>query len=70
MNLKIESREIIEMESRYRAHFINSLSGFKSANLVATVDKKGLENLSIVSSCFHLGADPALGTNAATLLVF
>ncbi len=60
MNLKIESREIIEMESRYRVHFINSLSGFKSANLVATVDKKGRENLSIVSSCFHLGADPAL----------
>ena len=60
MNLKIESKEITEMESRYRAHFINSLSGFKSANLIGTVDKKGCENLSIVSSCFHLGADPAL----------
>ena len=40
MNLKIESKEITEMESRYRAHFINSLSGFKSANLIGTVDKK------------------------------
>ena len=60
MDLKIKCDEILEMESRYRIHFINSLSGFKSANLVGTVDKKGRENLSIISSCFHLGADPAL----------
>ena len=60
MTLKIESDKILEMEERYRARFINSLSGFKSANLVGTVDKKGRENLSIISSCFHLGADPAL----------
>ncbi len=60
MDLKIKIAEITEMESRFRAQFINSLSGFKSANLVGTVDGKGRENLSIISSCFHLGADPAL----------
>lgn len=43
-----------------RAKFINSLSGPKSANLLGTVDKAGQTNLSIVSSCVHLGADPAL----------
>ena len=48
------------MESRYRARLVNSLSGVKSANLIGTIDSKGNENLSIVSSCFHLGADPAL----------
>ena len=60
MDLKIESKKIEEMDARYRVQFINSLSGFKSANLIGTVDEKGRENLSIISSCFHLGADPAL----------
>lgn len=48
------------MQQRYRAMFINSLSGFKSANLVGTVSPQGVENLCIVSSVFHIGADPAL----------
>ncbi len=48
------------MQQRYRAMFINSLSGFKSANLVGTVNSDGVENLAIVSSVFHIGADPAL----------
>lgn len=48
------------MPQRYRAMFINSLSGYKSANLVGTSDGDGNTNLSIVSSVFHLGADPAL----------
>lgn len=53
-------KDLAIMEQRYRAHFVNSLSGFKSANLIGTVDAQGNENLSIVSSCVHLGADPAL----------
>jgi flavin reductase (DIM6/NTAB) family NADH-FMN oxidoreductase RutF len=52
--------DINKMDQRYRANFINSLSGFKSANLVGTVSKKQQTNLSIISSAFHIGADPAL----------
>lgn len=52
--------DIQAMEKRKRALFINSLSGFKSANLVGTIDSNGTTNLAIVSSVFHLGADPAL----------
>lgn len=48
------------MPSRFRAQMINSLSGFKSANLLGTADKEGLSNLAMVSSTVHLGADPAL----------
>jgi len=48
------------MEKRQRVHFINSLSGYKSANLIGTIDQDGITNLSIVSSVVHLGADPAL----------
>lgn len=54
------TQDIDDMPQRYRVHFINSLSGFKSANLIGTQDSLGQTNLSIVSSVFHLGADPAL----------
>ncbi|MGO2012980.1 MAG: flavin reductase family protein [Pseudoalteromonas sp.] len=52
--------EINELDGRYRAHLINSLSGFKSANLIGTQDSNGKTNLAIVSSVFHLGAHPPL----------
>ena len=52
--------DIANMEHRYRVHFINSLSGYKSANLIGSIDQHGLSNLSVVSSVVHLGADPAL----------
>jgi flavin reductase (DIM6/NTAB) family NADH-FMN oxidoreductase RutF len=55
-----KSRDIEAMPQRYRAMFINSLSGFKSANLLGTISGEGNENLCIVSSVFHIGADPAL----------
>ena len=48
------------LDSRTRAHFINSLSGFKSANLIGTQDQQGNTNLAIVSSVVHLGANPPL----------
>lgn len=48
------------MPSRYRARLINSLSGFKSANLIGTQDQNGQTNLAMFSSVVHLGASPAL----------
>lgn len=56
----INKSDIKNMAKIYRAQFINSLSGPKSANLIGTIDKSGQTNLSIVSSCVHLGADPPL----------
>ncbi|MBP6687202.1 MAG: flavin reductase [Lacibacter sp.] len=47
-------------ERFYRGNFINSLSGFKSASLIATVNKEGASNLAIFSNIVHIGADPAL----------
>ena len=37
---------------------INSLSGFKSANVIGTADAQGVHNLSVVSSVVHLGSSP------------
>lgn len=44
----------------YRANFINSLSGFKSASLIGSINQLGQTNLAIFSNIIHLGADPAL----------
>ena len=48
------------LSHRYRARLVNSLSGFKSANLVGTADADGLPACCIVSSVVHLGSNPAL----------
>ncbi|PJE78744.1 hypothetical protein CI610_02301 [invertebrate metagenome] len=54
----ITSEMIRTMEQRYRSQFINSLTGFKSANLIGTQNNQGLTNLCIVSSVVHLGSNP------------
>jgi len=56
------SRHAIEqMPDRFRACFINCLSGFKSANLIGTCAQRGQqENVAIVSSVVHVGANPPL----------
>ncbi|UZJ44067.1 flavin reductase [Marinimicrobium sp. C6131] len=59
-SLYFDRSTIDQMEQRYRAQFINSLAGFKSANLVGTVDRDGHTNLAIVNSVIHLGANPPL----------
>jgi flavin reductase (DIM6/NTAB) family NADH-FMN oxidoreductase RutF len=56
----LSSAELDQMERRYRASFINSLGGFKSANLIGTADSAGHTNLAIMSSAVHLGAHPPL----------
>ena len=56
----LTAKEFPDLEQRYRTRLINSLSGFKSVNLVGTRNLAGTNNLSIVSSVVHLGANPAL----------
>lgn len=54
------SKDMEQMERRYRGAFINSLTGFKSLNLVGTVSQSGQENLSVFTQVFHIGANPPL----------
>jgi flavin reductase (DIM6/NTAB) family NADH-FMN oxidoreductase RutF len=58
--MKITKQNILDFEKLYRAAFVNSLSGFKSANLIGTVSFKGKTNLAIFSSVIHVGANPPL----------
>jgi flavin reductase (DIM6/NTAB) family NADH-FMN oxidoreductase RutF len=59
-NMHFNACDIDKMDTRYRANFINALSGFKSANLIGSINKSGQHNLAIVSSVFHIGAHPPL----------
>jgi flavin reductase (DIM6/NTAB) family NADH-FMN oxidoreductase RutF len=55
------TREDIQSLSKvYRLNLINSISGYKPANLIGTVDKDGILNLAINSSVVHMGSNPAL----------
>ena len=56
----INKDELLNMTTRYRIQLVNSLSGFKSANLIGTSNEQGIHNLAIFSSVVHLGASPAL----------
>ena len=58
--MRLTETSIAQMPSRKRAALVNSLSGFKSANLVGTVDQYGRSNLAIMSSVVHLGSHPPL----------
>ncbi len=52
--------DLRQLDTRYRAAFANSLTGFKAANLVGTADSAGGHNLAIMSSAVHLGSHPFL----------
>ncbi len=59
-NQIISSSDLSNLEKRERTTLINGLSGFRSANLIASLSKTGNQNLAIFNSVMHIGADPAL----------
>lgn len=58
--MDLSHTDIDALDKRRRAALINSISGFKSANLVGTADAAGNTNLAIVSSVVHIGSHPPL----------
>lgn len=56
----ISQQDISEMDRFYRGNLINSVTGFKSANLLATRSKDGVDNVAIFSSVTHIGSNPAM----------
>jgi flavin reductase (DIM6/NTAB) family NADH-FMN oxidoreductase RutF len=56
----LDTEKINGLERRYRATFINSLSGFRQAVLVGTRSAEGHANLAIFNSLLHIGANPPL----------
>lgn len=60
MDQRISADDITAMDKRYRVNFINSLPGFKSANLIGTQNSDGHTNLAVFSSVIHMGSNPPL----------
>jgi len=58
--INIRSSGISELDKQYRINLINSLIGYRSLNLLGTANSDGITNLCIISSTFHLGANPPL----------
>lgn len=54
------NEEIRRMHKIKRANLINSVSGYKAANLIGTIGRNKRTNLAIFSSVVHLGANPPL----------
>jgi flavin reductase (DIM6/NTAB) family NADH-FMN oxidoreductase RutF len=57
---EISKDAISQMEKIERLNLINSCTGYKSANLIATKSVDGKSNVAIFSSVTHLGSEPAL----------
>lgn len=57
---KFTKEAIQELPKIPRLNLINSCTGYKSANLIATKTADGVSNVAIFSSITHLGSDPAL----------
>jgi flavin reductase (DIM6/NTAB) family NADH-FMN oxidoreductase RutF len=58
--MTVTREDIDAMDRRVRAAFVNSLPGYKPANLIGSVSGTGQSNLAIVSSVVHLGSNPPL----------
>ncbi|MGA8852640.1 MAG: flavin reductase [Christiangramia sp.] len=56
----ISSEDIDKMEKIFRLNLINSCTGYKSANLIATKSKTGNANVAVFSSITHMGSNPAM----------
>ena len=50
--------QINDLEKIKKINLINSCSGYKSANLIGTISKEGINNVAVFSSVTHLGSNP------------
>ncbi len=53
-------KELLELPSRNRANLMNSCTGYKSCNLLATKSKNGVTNVAIFNSIIHIGSNPPM----------
>ncbi|NNK88960.1 MAG: flavin oxidoreductase [Flavobacteriaceae bacterium] len=58
--IHFNSRDIDHMPYVFRINLINSVSGYKSANLIGTKSTDGHANVAVFSSITHIGSNPPL----------
>lgn len=52
--------DIQNLDKLYKINLMNSCSGYKSANLIGSKSKYGIENVAVFSSVTHIGSSPAM----------
>lgn len=52
--------DIDKLTHVFRINLINSCSGYKSANLLGSKSKDGIENVAVFSSVTHIGSNPPM----------
>ncbi len=58
--MEYKQADFEQLETRFRANFFNTLNGFKSANLIGSINHASKTNLAVFNSVIHLGANPPL----------
>ena len=58
--MHLSRTEIDDMDHLFKINLMNSISGYKSANLVSTKSEEGITNVAIFSSVVHYGSSPAI----------
>lgn len=58
MNFK--AKDLVKLDKNFKRNFINSLSGYKSVNLIGTISEDGKPNLAIFNTVIHVGSTPPL----------
>lgn len=58
--MHITNEDIKKLDKLKRLHLINSINGFKSANLIGTRSSNGIENVAVFSSVTHFGSNPPI----------
>ncbi|SDR66829.1 NADH-FMN oxidoreductase RutF, flavin reductase (DIM6/NTAB) family [Gillisia sp. Hel1_33_143] len=53
-------QELIKLDKLFRGNLINSCTGYKSANLIATKSVAGIENVAVFNSVSHIGSNPPI----------
>lgn len=55
-----KATDLNNLEKSFKRNFVNSLSGYKSINLIGTINKEKKTNLAIFNTVIHVGSSPPL----------
>lgn len=58
--IHFSNEDIDQFHHVFRINLINSCSGYKSANLLGSKSKDGIENVAVFSSVTHIGSNPPM----------
>ena len=58
--MHLTKAQIAALPHIYKINLINSISGYKSANLIGSKSTKGVENVAVFSSVVHYGSNPPI----------